>query len=77
MRVEQQLDDVITLHLMEDGEARTDAEAGDGTKEGRVLTLLGEAGEDSADANGLDTGPVLLFSSSSAMSCTELLYLAV
>jgi len=50
-----ELDDVITLHLMEDGEARTGVVAGDNTKEGTVKELLAEIGDDNSDSNGLDT----------------------
>eukprot|EP00961_Rhodomonas_salina_P293639 3933914-Rhodomonas_salina.1 len=49
-----ELDDVITLHLMEDGEA-TAATRGDGSKEGTVLSLLAQPGDDNSDAKGLDT----------------------
>eukprot|EP00961_Rhodomonas_salina_P195073 2633713-Rhodomonas_salina.1 len=49
-----ELDDVITLHMMEDGVA-TAATLGDGSKEGTVLSLLAELGDDNSDSNGLDT----------------------
>jgi len=47
-----ELDDLITIHLMEDGEATTVATS---TKEAEVVRLLGLPADDNQDANGLDT----------------------
>lgn len=47
--VVSKLDDLITIHLMEDGEASTTS------KETALIALLNQPAEDNSDATGLDT----------------------
>jgi len=48
-----ELDDVITIHIMQDGEAPT-ATQDDGSAMGTVMELLATPADDNSDTNGLD-----------------------
>mmetsp|Transcript_15587 Transcript_15587/g.37140 ORF Transcript_15587/g.37140 Transcript_15587/m.37140 type:complete len:510 (+) Transcript_15587:2-1531(+) len=56
LRYTTELDDLITIHLMEDGDAGTVTNGvSTNSKENKVLELLAIPGDDNSDSGGLDT----------------------